>query len=136
MFENINWLAVLVSTVAMMFLGYVWYSMPIFGRAWSQLIGKQEADLKSGAGKAMGIMVLMAALQAITLGIVFDWTGLAYEWMNGLNVGLTIGLGLLLPVMASSILFEQRPAKLLLITWGYQLVSVVIVSVIMSVWPA
>jgi hypothetical protein len=136
MFENINWLAVAASVAAMMFLGYAWYSMKLFGRPWMMLIGKQEADLKAGAGKAIGGMLVMAAIQVITFAYLFDALGYAYESINGLTLAAWISFGLLLPVMMSGVLFEQRPPKLFWITWGYQFVGMAIVGLIISAWPA
>lgn len=136
MFDNINWLAVLVSVVAMMILGYAWYSMKMFGRSWMMLIGKQEADLKAGAGKAIGGMIVMAAIQAITFAYLFEAIGYTYDIANGLTLAAWISVGLLLPVMMSGVLFEQRPPKLFWITWGYQFVSMAIVGMIIGAWPA
>ena len=38
-FSNINWLAVLVATIAYFMLGAVWYSKALFGAKWASPVG-------------------------------------------------------------------------------------------------
>lgn len=45
--SELNWLAVLVATVAYFVLGGIWYSNPVFGRAWARADGFQRAEGES-----------------------------------------------------------------------------------------
>ncbi len=130
-YTDINWSAVLVSVVASMVLGYAWYSKALFGKAWMMLVGKQEADLKAGAGKAMGGTVILAFITSFTFSYLFQLLG-----RTNANLGFNLAVGILLPVMLMNILFERRPTKLFWINWGYQLVNLTMIGLIFSFWPA
>ena len=41
--SGLNWLAILVATVAAFVLGGLWYG-PLFGKAWMAALGKTEED--------------------------------------------------------------------------------------------
>lgn len=118
-----------------MVLGYAWYSPALFGRTWMTLIGKPEAELKSGSAGAMGGMIVMAALTAVTIGLLFSQTNFSYLWTDGLWFGLIVAVGLILPIMATRVLFERAPMKLFWINFGYQLVSLSLMGIIFGAWP-
>jgi len=40
---NVNWLAVVVGTVAAYGLGYLWYSPKLFGKKWAEGVGLKSA---------------------------------------------------------------------------------------------
>ena len=42
--SQLNWLAILVATVAAFALGGVWYG-PVFGKAWQRLVGISDEDI-------------------------------------------------------------------------------------------
>jgi cation transport ATPase len=65
---KINILAVLLSTVASMLIGFVWYSPKVFGNSWLKLA---KLDPKrTNMGKAMGAAVISSAIMAYVLAHV------------------------------------------------------------------
>ena len=42
----VNYWAILVSGVAAVVIGAVWYSPGVFGKAWMQLVGFKKEDMK------------------------------------------------------------------------------------------
>ena len=56
---EVNYLAILVATIAAAVLGMVWYSPALFGKAWMKLVGMSQKDLeaakKQGMAKNMAI---------------------------------------------------------------------------------
>ncbi len=136
----INYVAVLVSAVFMMVLGYIWYG-PLFGKQWIALMGwtreaMQEA-MKKGMAKNYAIMALGALLMAFVLdhALIF---GSAYMNISGYPAGLEVGLwnwlGFIAPVTVGSVLWDGKPWKLWFLNAGYYLVGLLVMGVILAVW--
>ncbi len=130
---SINYLAIVVATVASMFIGYVYYAKPVMGKAWMALIGKTEEELKSGAGPAMVWMLILAFVEAYILAHFVDYTG-ATTWAKGAVAGIWLWLGFIVPSMGSENIFSRRPKKLLFLQLGYHLISIVVMGAILAVW--
>src|SRR5439155_3880573 len=64
---NVNYLAVLVSGLAIFFLGGLWYSPVLFAKPWTRLMGKSE---EPEARKAMPVMYALA----FVTGVIIAWT--------------------------------------------------------------
>jgi hypothetical protein len=129
---NVNIWAVVVSAVASMVLGTIWYSKAVFGPKWMRLIGKTQDQLK-GSNKAMFLMLVPALVKPIVFGIVINYTG-----MTGLSAGFFLGLLLWLGFVATTssgeIIYEGRPKQLWLVNNGYNLINMVVVGMIMATW--
>ncbi|WP_108816992.1 DUF1761 family protein [Loktanella sp. Alg231-35] len=52
--QNLNFIAVVIATVAIYVLGFAWYHWSIFGKAWANSLGitKEQADNTEGLGGA------------------------------------------------------------------------------------
>lgn len=127
---EVNWVAIVVAVVASMVLGYVWYSMGVFGRRWMELIGKKEEDLREGAGAGMAGMLVSSGVTAYVLTHFVSYAGAdtAYE---GAVTGFWIWLGFMATVMLSEVFFEKRPFALFTINAGYQLVNLLVMGAIL-----
>lgn len=130
---TLNYGAMLIALVASMVLGYIWYSKPVFGKAWMGLIGKTEDDLKKGAGRAMGIMIVAAIVMLYVLSNIIDFA-LATTWQEGAVVGFWVWLGFVATVLVMNAGYEGRPMKLVAINAGYQLVNLVVMGAILAAW--
>lgn len=42
--ENVNWIAVVLSGIATLAIGFVWYNPKVFGKAWMESVGMTEDD--------------------------------------------------------------------------------------------
>lgn len=135
MFE-INYLAVLVSAVAMMVLGYLWYG-PLFGKPWMKLTEMSEKDMKGNTGIAMAKTYGLMFVSALILSYVFDHILIAFQTAS---VGMAVQgaiwtwLGFIATTMFSGVLFAKKPVKLFVIDAGYYLVGLIIVGVILTMW--
>lgn len=67
-FSNVNFLAVLVATIAAFFLGFVWYSF-LFGKRWMKELGFSEEELKKGANMGMIFGSTLALTFVMGLGL-------------------------------------------------------------------
>ncbi|HEY5579332.1 MAG TPA: DUF1761 domain-containing protein [Acidimicrobiia bacterium] len=131
---EINWLAVLVSGLVLVALGFVWYLPSVFGRAWMGELGMtQEQAAEGWSGGVLVWTVIGALAKALVLAIIVAWSG-AEGALEGLLVGLLIGIGLLLVNNSIRDTYEQRSARLSLITSGNDVVGSGLAGVILGAW--
>jgi Protein of unknown function (DUF1761) len=136
----INYWAVLLSAVAAMVIGWLWYG-PLFGKQWASAMGfspeyMQEAMKKSGA-KSYIIMAIGAILMAFILDHAIIFAS-AYLGLTGIAGGVVFAflnwLGFIAPVTIGSVLWENKPLKFWFITSGYYLVTLLVMGIILSLW--
>ncbi len=134
---QVNYLAVVVSGVAIFILGGLWYSPALFAKRWAALTGKTEADLKPGASGAMAISFLLAficgTLSAWVLGVVLNHF-VEPTPLRGAMVGALCWLGFAGATSYANALFSRKPKALWLIDSGYNLVSFVLAGTILALW--
>ena len=136
----INYFAVLVSAVASMVLGSLWYG-PLFGKKWIALMGMTDEMMTQakarGMGKAYSLMfagsLLMAYVLAHALVFASEYT-MTFGVAAGLMVGLWNWLGFIAPVTLGSVLWEGKSWKLWCLNNSYYLISLMLMGVILSVW--
>lgn len=133
MFEStINWLAVLVTAVAYMAVGALWYG-PLFQKPWMRLTDTNEQDAKAGAGKAYAMMFVVAFITSYILAHFVDYTQ-ATSFIDGAITGFWLCLGFQATIMLNGVIFEKKPFQLYLINVGYNLVMLLIGGGILAVW--
>lgn len=129
--HSLNWLAVLVATIASFLLGGIWYG-PLFGKAWMTQLDKTEDDL-GGAAVPMGLSFFTALVTSIALAILvreLALSGLA----DGITVGLFVGIGFIATSMASDYAFCGWSLKLFWMQAGYRVVYSVIMGLVLCLW--
>ncbi len=67
--DNINWLAVLVGTIAGFALGWLWYSPFLFGKKWAEGSGVQLGDASSMPAAAMAVQLVATFFLALLVGV-------------------------------------------------------------------
>ena len=116
-FSNINWLAVVVSTVAYFALGAIWYG-PVFGKAWQKGVGLTDEEIKNGnMGKLFGTALIMSFIASFGMAMFFFGFGENPD-MNpimGATMGLMTGLFFIIPTTALNYNFARKGAGLILI---------------------
>jgi len=131
---SINYWAVLVSGVAAMVVGSIWYTPKLFGNMWMSLIGKTTDQLKAEWNGTMMLQTFVTALVMFyILAHFIDYTG-ATTLGEGAQTGLWLWLGFVATTMYTNILYEKRPVKLWAINAGYQLVNLIVAGAILSIW--
>jgi hypothetical protein len=128
----VNWLAVIVAAVVRFVIGGVWY-MPLFGKRWRELQGIREGSPQTGLGAAMVAGFIGDLVMAYVLARFVGHYG-AVTFFDGLVVGFMAWLGFVATVMVGSIFYERKPAELVAINLGYQLLSMLVMGVILALW--
>lgn len=129
--SSINWLAVIVATVASFGVGFLWYG-PLFGKAWQKLMGFSEEEMKNAnMVKIFGLSFLFTLIGGILLAAMMPVdAGLA----GGMTLGAVVGAGFIATSMGTTAQFARTPTNLLLIDAGYMVVVYVVMGLIIGVW--
>lgn len=138
----INLWAVLVSAIAAMVLGFLWYG-PFFGKKWSKGMGwdlsSKEAveKMQKGAGTAYLQQFIGALLMAFVFATILSAFRVAAPqaaWMAGLQGAFWMWLGFVLPVKYGEKLWGNRPWSVMGIDLSYFLVNLIAMGMILSYW--
>jgi len=135
-FSNINYLAVVVATLASFAIGSLWYSPLLFGKGWQKAVNLSEDDIKnSNMFKTFGFSFILMFIMA--LGVALFQQGHDNATSTALG-GLIHGLFLAIFFVATSygvnMLYQQKSFKLWLIDAGYQTVLLAVMGLIIGAW--
>ncbi len=135
-FNNINWLAVLVAGLAYFVLGALWYSKLLFSKKWLELTNINPND--PNASKGMGIMfggsLLLMLISSLAIAILVNRMELTACWLSGLKLGALVGICFSMAGIGVNYLYEKKPFGLFLINGGYQLLGCIISGIIICCW--
>lgn len=134
-FQELNWLAIIVATLAYFALGALWYSKMLFANKWISYtkIDPTDPNATKGAGTIMlGSLVLMfvTVFGLAVLRAYLDREG----WMSGLKIGLLTGVCFGACAISVSYLYEKRPLALHFINNGYTIVGHIVAAIILCSW--
>jgi hypothetical protein len=123
---------VILSGIASMALGFLWYSNTLFAKPWMTENKFKQEDLEPKPALYVFTLIL-ALISAITLNIVINLTGMNAP-LGGALSGFILGLGISATTFGTSYLFERKSLKLYLINAGYQVVYLTIAGLIISLF--
>lgn len=130
---DVNWLAVIVATVAAMIIGYLWYG-PIFGKMWLAGMGKTQEEVReSGSSLAIPISAVTALITALVLAVVMNAAG-ADTLSEGIVWGLFASLGFIATSQMNNAVYEGRNSTVTALYVFYQLVTLAVMGAIIGVW--
>ncbi len=134
---GINYLAVFVSAIAAMVVGSLWYSPSVFGKQWMAWSGMtmekmNEAKAKGMTGKYIAAFV-GALITSCTIAHIISYAD-AYSFLRGTFIGVLLAVGIGLPMIMASVLWENKPVKLLVLNTFQYIVSFGIMGAILGVW--
>ena len=136
----INYLAVAVSALVIMIIGYLWYG-PLFGKRWALLSGLPEDAMSNTNSKEVRISYAIMAFGALLMSfvlahaIIFANTYMQITGpLSGVVVGFMNWLGFVIPVSIGTVLWERKPWTLWMINAGYYLTILVIGGALLAAW--
>lgn len=149
-FGDLNWLAIGLSVLAMMIIGFVWYA-PWFptGKVWMRHMGLDPKNApKPPAGK-MAVSMILMVIGSFLMMFVFAHTNLVYEdafrntdtggeagfelrMMDTLTGAFFTWLGFIVPLNLNGVAFENKPWSLFFINAGYYLVGLMVAGVLLA----
>ena len=133
---HINYLAVFVSAAVAFAIGGLWYFPLLFAKQWVKAHGFSEErvkEMQKGAGKAYAVSLLCQLLIALAIAVLVGYLHLAL-CVQGLKLGLLIWAGFAFPLGLMATMFTDKKITVFLIDTGYQLVYLLVMGSIITVW--
>lgn len=133
---DLNWLAVIVAAIVYMALGAIWYQPFAFGRIWSEASGVPMPEPGESAPPTIYLSPLIAYfLSTVATAMLARATG-SDTLGHAIVLGIVVGVGYVAALTMVGATFEPKPkgAVWFAITAGFNVLALVIVSVIVTVW--
>lgn len=131
-FSNINWLSVIVASLAAFAIGSVWYSPVMFSKTWQKESNLTDYDLKNASMPVIfGAAFVLMFISAVILDMFIGKDGTAF---SGLVAGLLVGIGWIATALGVNYLFGRKSITLFLIDAGYFVVFFAAMGVILGAW--
>lgn len=137
---EINWIAILIATLSTFVLGFVWYNPNTFGNAWQKAAGISDEQMKDTSGMAK--IFIMSFIFSFIMALFVSYFNAAASALgggdpsliDGARHGLYLGLGISTMSIGVNAMYERKSFAYILINGGYQTLSIVIISVILTGW--
>ncbi len=131
-----NWLAVIVSAIAVFIMGFLWHG-PLFGKLYMKLAGFTQKDkekaMKKGMGKSYFLSLISTIITAAILGIFINTTS-SLGASAGALVGFYAWLGFIAAHTINNVLWRGDKWSLWIFGNVYQLISFLVMGVILGSW--
>lgn len=137
LFDDLNWLAILVGALGYFVLGALWYSPVLFVKRWIAYlkIDVNAADAKKGMGLLFGGSFILMFIQSAAIAIVAERLGIRGDgWISGLKLGVMTGCCFCSATIGVNYLYEKKPLGLFLINAGYAVAGNIIAGIVICSW--
>ncbi len=139
---QVNYIAILFAVIVNFFFGFIWYTI-LFGRAWAEEVGLDfdEKPTASEMIKSMGLNIIANFfLTYVLANMLAAWS--PETWgssltgqtpiLQSLCTAFFIWLGFMVPVLVSSVAWEQKSWKLFAINGAYYFFTLLIAALILT----
>lgn len=121
----------ILSVIAYMILGFLWYAPFAFGKRWMNLTGKgMDAMDKEKMTMVFGLSALGALIQAIILSYLMVQFNVK-NLNQAIILSTMLGVGFSFPAILTNNLYQQKKIELTFIDAGYQIAGIVLMGVIL-----
>lgn len=149
-FGDLNWLAIGLSLLAMLVLGFLWYSpFTPTGKIWMRNLGLDPSNAPKPQGGQMATSLLLMTLGSFFMMFVFAHVNMAYEdaFRNTATGGIAgfdlrladtltgavlTWLGFIVPVQLNGVAFENKPWRMFAVDAGFYLVGLAIAGILLA----
>ena len=132
-------LPMIAAAIAMMVIGFLWYSPLLFANPWMRAMGYDPNDkeklkeMQKGAGPLYASAFVASVISAFALHVFAHQMQITTA-PAGLQLGLWCWAGFVATVQFTDAIFGKRGRTLLIINSGYQLVSYLAMGAIIGGW--
>lgn len=131
-FAEINWLSVIVATLATFAIGGLWYSPLLVGKAWQTELKLSKEDIRAASMPLIfGLTFVLNFISAVVLDMFIGRSG---NTMNGLFAGLMVGVAWVTTSLGTNYLFSRKSLKLFLIDATYFIIYFAVMGIILGAW--
>lgn len=129
----LNWVAVLLATVAYFMFGIPWFSPMGFQAAWDRAIGFERPTGWKPSPPYYLVPFLGCLVMSLTTAVLLHGTD-ARSFADAIVLGLVVGVGYAAATTAVVSLTPTtpRPAVLAAVVGGYHVVGIVIAAVVIT----
>ena len=137
--NDLNWVAIAVSTVAAFAIGLVWFAPPVLGTLWArqvtQYAGIPETEVTSGAarGKALLAWLVATVINVVVLALAVEATG-ADSLVDGAVFGVVLSLGFGATLNSWPTIFARLPRTWWLLNCGAAILMNAVAGAILGAW--
>jgi hypothetical protein len=130
--SNINWLSVIVATIAAFILGSLWYSPVLFGKVWQKELGLSDEKIKNAnMAVIFGTSFVLEFIAALVLEM---FLGPDANVVTGIIAGALVGIAWIATAIGTNYLFARKSFRLFLIDSGYFVVFFIVMGGILGAW--
>ncbi len=130
--SNINWLSVIVATIAAFILGSLWYSPVLFGKVWQKELGLSDEKIKNAnIAVIFGTSFVLEFIAALVLEM---FLGPDANLITGIIAGALVGIAWIATAIGTNYLFSRKSFRLFLIDSGYFIVFFIVMGGILGAW--
>src|SRR5689334_22209366 len=132
---TLNYFAVLVAAIISGAIGALWYG-GLFRKQWMSLMGLSTESMKGMklSGKsAMGINLVADLVLAYVVAHFVAMLNIV-DAVGAWQFAFWAWLGLMMPIILGSFLWEAKSLKLVVINGAYRLVQLVVVAMLLTWW--
>jgi hypothetical protein len=131
-FSQINWLAVIVATLAAFLVGSIWYSPILFSKIWQKEIKMSDEEMKhANMALIFGSAFILNLVAAIVLAM---FLGRHAGLTMGLMASLMVAIAWIGTALGTNYLFTRKSLKLFFIDAGYYVVYYAVMGIILGIW--
>jgi hypothetical protein len=116
--DGINWLAVVLATLAFFAVGAIWYTA-LFAKLWQREVGLSNEQLTGGRNMMliMGTCFVLEFVIALTVGHMFDY--LEPSDRSKMMIAVGLALGIMAPAIGINYLYMRKSLTLWLVDSGH-----------------
>ena len=137
---SVNFVSILLAAIASMAIGFLWYSELLFGKTWMKLMGYTKKSLEEDQkkmGPMYGLSFVAALITAYVLAHVMSLSHNFYGYpmlQTALTSAFFVWVGFIAPIQMTDVIFGKKTWKLYFINTFYQLTSVLIMGIVISLF--
>jgi hypothetical protein len=131
--RHLDYIPVIVTTIIGFIFGGLWYSTPVFGKAWKEETKLTDEQCKGGSARKMILTLLCTLVAATAIDVLIIERGLD-GLVAGAKFGLFLGIGLGAALNIPAALFECRTCRYKAIVIGHAVLLCVLMAAILGAW--
>lgn len=130
MFDDINFLGVIVAAILGFALGGLWYSKLLFGNVWLRQNPNFPARKKHSRATVL-LAFILSLIAALTFAI---FLGSDTPTLDAVLAGLLTGVGWVATSLGINYLFSQKSLSSFLIDSGYHILQFTLYGLVLGWW--
>jgi len=133
LFGELNWLAIVVATIAWFAFSAIWYSIPPLSKAWAKAAGVDT----SGEGPPLALLFIPTLIgyfiTTVVIGLLVAGVG-TETVSDGIILGVVLGIGFGMVGALVNQVYESKGSSYFLINGINAVIAYGIVAAILTVW--